>query len=202
MAWDGSVSGALEFPKGGLTAWKKSSVDSSRVRWPGWIRPRALEGQSVASTLSILDGWNKTWRKFLHGGEIVEATLGTNDATFRGYFTCWWFPWAASCVAAVAATAAGWAARGEICFVDVATARGHLLELDGKGGVALRVLPTTLPSHVLETHEWLESRALLERVDFVIGEGESRAVRTRGSTPPAPGSRPRRVCLRRTGGLR
>lgn len=176
MAWDGVVSGELTFPRGGVAAWKKARIDSTRVDWPAWIRPRHLEGHSVATTLQVLTAWNASWRKELHGGEIVDARVGSTDVTLRGYNTCWWFPWAAGRLAAVAAMGAAHRARGEVHFVDVASGRGHVLTLDGKGGVSLAAWHGTQPDHVLDTHAWLESTGLSIPVPGTKSEARARAV--------------------------
>ena len=158
MAWDGIVSGTLSFPKGKLAAWKKSTVGQLPPDWPAWIRARALDEQSVSDTLRALETWNGVWRSELRGGEIAQVQLTATEVRFRGYFTGWWFAFGAGRIAALVVAASPFGARGEVTFVDVTTARGHVVVLDGRAEASVRERSGPPPDDVLDTHDWLMSR--------------------------------------------
>lgn len=168
MAWDGIVSGTLSFPKGRLAAWKKSIVGPLPADWPSWIRARGLDGQSVGESLRALETWNEVWRSELHGGEVAQVHLSAAEARFRGYFTGWWFAFGAGRIAALVVAASRFGARGEVAFVDVTTARGHVVVLDGRADVSVRELSGPPTDDILDTHEWLVSKGL-----SIPGPGEA-----------------------------
>jgi hypothetical protein len=167
--WDAWAFGELTFPAGAVDKWKAGRpATAAWAALPAWLRPNLAADARVSTTLASLKHAEAAQRQHVRSPDAVSARIVGSSASLRAYLTGTWFAHFAGQLVALTLAAAAQGARGELVIVDVRTARGHRLRLEGAGGVVVETvgLAGDADKALVETMEG--ARRWLEGVSAVV----------------------------------